>query len=215
MAFVEASRAERRFLGDEPNGLRKNPMKAVRSMRSRTTTKLTTAVAAIALVAVSCGGGADPVAAPTTDGPGGPAATSRPPSGDPAPVRQFETFDGETVSLADFTGKPVVLNFWASWCPSCVAEMSAAFRPVQEDLGEDVTFIGMNIQDDRALAAELLEETGVIWVSAEDPNGELYIDLGGIAMPFTVYIGADGTIVDKHNGPLTEGQLRDQIESAF
>lgn len=185
-------------------------------IRSRNAGKLTAAVAAFAIVAVACGGGTNESVSPTTAAAAAsPPVTTREPIGDPAPTRQFQTFAGETVSLADFTGKPVVLNFWASWCPSCVAEMSAAFRPVQEDLGEEVTFIGMNIQDDRALAEGLLEETGVIWVSAEDPNGELYIDLGGIAMPFTVYIGADGSIVNKHNGPLTEDQLRDQIESAF
>jgi hypothetical protein len=93
--------------------------------------------------------------------------------------------------------------------------MSAAFRPVAADLGGEITFIGMNIQDDRALATELLESTGVEWVSAEDPDGQLYVDLGGIAMPFTVYISADGQVIEKHNGPLTEGQLRDQIASSL
>lgn len=174
-------------------------------------------VAALAVVAAACSGGG---AEPTTTSPGQDptttlVATTAQPSGDPAPTQTFQTFDGETVSLATYEGKPVVLNFWASWCPSCVAEMSAAFRPVQLDLGDEVTFIGMNIQDDRALAEGLLEETGVIWVSAEDPTGSLYLELGGIAMPFTVYITADGHIVEKHNGPLTEDQLRDQITEAF
>jgi len=93
--------------------------------------------------------------------------------------------------------------------------MSAAFKPVEADLGDEVTFIGMNIQDDRALAEGLLAETGVNWISAEDPAGDLYVELGGIAMPFTVYITAEGRVVEKHNGPLTEGQLREQISEAF
>jgi len=211
---LKSQRLRHVSLVGEVNSPRKNLMRTVNLTRSRIIAKLTTAVAALAVVAAACGGAAttEPTTAP---GLNAPIATTQPPSGDPAPTRQFQTFAGETVSLADYTGKPVVLNFWASWCPSCVAEMSAAFRPVQQDLGEEVTFIGMNIQDDRALATGLLEETGVIWVAAEDPNGELYIDLGGIAMPFTVYISADGSIVAKHNGPLTEGQLRDQIENAF
>jgi thiol-disulfide isomerase/thioredoxin len=158
----------------------------------------------LALVAAACSsGGAHDAAEPS--------ATAATPSGDPVPTQEFTTFSGDVATLASYTGKPVVLNFWASWCPSCVAEMSAAFRPVADDLGSEITFIGMNIQDDRALATELLESTGVQWVSAEDPDGELYIDLGGIAMPFTVYISADGQVIEKHNGPLTEGQLRDQI----
>lgn len=169
--------------------------------------KLTTALAALALVAAACGGGAeDPV-----DTLGAPAATQ----GTPAPSRAFDLFDGSTTSLAAFQGQPVVLNFWASWCPSCVAEMSAAFRPVEERLGDEVTFLGMNIQDVRGLADSLLDETGIDWVNAVDPDGDLYVDLGGLAMPFTVFIDADGNVIDEHNGPLTEGQLSDQIADLF
>lgn len=170
----------------------------------RPTRRFPLSVIALALVAAACSSSAG------RDAPDAPAS-SAPIVGDPVPTREFTTFSGETATLAGYTGKPVVLNFWASWCPSCVAEMSAAFRPVAADLGSEVTFIGMNIQDDRALATELLESTGVEWLSAEDPDGELYVDLGGIAMPFTVYISADGRVVEKHNGPLTESQLRDQI----
>lgn len=163
---------------------------------------------ALAFLAAACSNG---TGHDTTDA----SAEAVPARGDPLPTREFRTFSGDAVTLASYAGKPVVLNFWASWCPSCVAEMSAAFRPVVADLGTDIAFIGMNIQDDRALATELLESTGVEWVSAEDPDGELYVEFGGIAMPLTVYISADGQVVDKHNGPLTEAQLRDQIAGAF
>lgn len=168
-----------------------------RSMTTRTRLAILSLVLTIFIAA--CGSG-DPNPAPGSVS-----------AGTPVPSTEFTTFDGTSVTLADYGGKPVVVNFWASWCPSCVAEMSAAFRPVQADLGEEVTFIGMNIQDDRALAERLLEETGVAWISAEDPDGDLYLELGGIAMPFTVYVSADGRILDKHNGPLTESQLRQQI----
>ena len=165
-------------------------------------------VAAFALVAVACGAAAtDDTASLAT-----PTATR---AGTPAPAVEFSLFDGSQSSLADFAGKPVVVNFWASWCPSCVAEMSAAFRPVQDHLGDAVTFVGMNIQDERPLALALLEETGVQWISAEDPDGELYRELGGIAMPFTVYVTSEGDVIEKHNGPLNETQLRQQIAEVF
>jgi hypothetical protein len=89
--------------------------------------------------------------------------------------------------------------------------MSAAFRPVHEEMGDTITFLGMNIQDDRALALELLDETGVGWVNAEDPDGSLYTELGGLGMPFTVVLSAEGTVLDTHNGPLDETQLRTLI----
>lgn len=169
---------------------------------------LASVIGAVTVLAAACGGG------PATTSTSSIAVTTTQ-VGEPAPTRSFTTFAGDTVSLADYVGKPVVLNFWASWCPSCVAEMSAAFRPVQAELGDEITFLGMNIQDDRNLADRLLAETGVEWIAVEDPDGDLYLELGGIAMPFTVYISSEGRVLEKHNGPLTETQLRDQIAEVF
>ena len=120
--------------------------------------------------------------------------------------------DGATTTLNEYVGTPLVVNFWASWCPSCVAEMSAAFKPVQERLGDAVTFVGVNIQDERSKALKLLDETGVQWISVENEDGSLWVELGGLSMPFTVFISADGEVVDEHNGPLNESLLLDRIE---
>jgi len=168
--------------------------------------RLIGAAAALTLVAAACS--SDSASAPPSE-----AGTSQAQqaSGPLAPASSFETFDGQSVTLTAFQGRPVVLNFWASWCPSCVAEISAAFRPVQEDLGGAITFLGMNIQDERTLALELLNETGVAWVNAEDSDGTLYSALGGLGMPFTVVISAEGVVLDSHNGPLDEGHLRSLI----
>ena len=132
-------------------------------------------------------------------------------SGPLAPATAFEFFDGTPATLASYAGKPLVVNFWASWCPSCVAELSAAFRPVQDRLGNDVSFLGMNIQDERDRALALVEESGVRFDLAEDRNGDLYSELGGLGMPFTVLVSTDGEILHTHNGPLTESQLEDLI----
>jgi thiol-disulfide isomerase/thioredoxin len=161
---------------------------------------------AFGLIAAACsGGGGSDAAAPEPAAPIGTAAT--------LPFIAIEAFDGgPAVTLNDFVGKPLVVNFWAAWCPSCVAEMSAAFKPAQEQLGDSVTFIGVNIQDDRDKAVRLLAETGVQWISVENQDGSLWTELGGLAMPFTVFISAEGEIVDKHNGPLNESLLLERIE---
>lgn len=175
-------------------------------MHSRFRRRLTGLVAALAVVGAACGGGAGQSATITTDGT---TTTGKP--GDPVPTTELAMFDGTTVTLASYAGRPLVVNFWASWCPSCVAEMSAAFRPAQQALGDQVAFLGVNIQDDRARAVELVEATGVRFDLAEDPTGALYAELGGLGMPFTVFISAEGLIRDVHNGPLTEGRLIDRI----
>lgn len=162
----------------------------------------------VALVAAACSGGegngTEPAGAEVPD-----VATAD--QGDPIPTIAFEKFSGESATLASYVGRPLVVNFWASWCPSCVAEMSAAFVPAQQALGAKVAFLGLNIADERAQALELVAETGAIFDLAEDTTGMLYTELGGLGMPFTVYISADGRVLDVHNGPLTEDQLVEQI----
>jgi len=130
----------------------------------------------------------------------------------PAPTGAFVMFDGSEATFTDYAGTPLVVNWWASWCPSCVAEMSAAFRPAQEQLGAQVAFLGMNLQDEREDALRLVTATGVLFDLAEDPAGDLYLELGGLGMPFTIFIDAEGNVVEKHNGPLTEGQLIEMID---
>ena len=168
---------------------------------------LIAAVAGVGFFAVSPFTGSDsrPVAAAAsgvTQGPAAPSAT-------------FALFDDSTTTLATYHGQPLVVNFWASWCPSCVAELSEAIAPVQAQFGADVAWLGVNLQDERSEALRLIEETGVQFDLAEDPDGELYREFGGFSMPFTAFISADGVIIEEHNGPLTQDQLEEMIEELF
>jgi thiol-disulfide isomerase/thioredoxin len=132
-------------------------------------------------------------------------------SGPPVPTTPISRFDGTEVSLADYGGRPTVVNFWASWCPSCVAELSSAIVPAQEEFGDRVDFVGVDLQDDRDDALDLVAQTGVEFDLLEDPDGDLYRDFGAIAMPFTVFLSADGEVISENNGPLTESDLTDRI----
>lgn len=132
-------------------------------------------------------------------------------SGPPLPDFTLQAFGGGgTVSAADLRGTPLVLNFWASWCPFCVEEMPG-FERVHRRLGDAVTFLGVDLQDDPKLARDLATRTGVTYPLAEDPDGSLFAAVGGLGMPTTLLVSADGRIEERITGPLTAEQLRDLI----
>lgn len=131
--------------------------------------------------------------------------------GVPAPTTSFVMFDGTVATLADFEGQPLVLNFFASWCAPCVAEMPE-FEELHQRLGDRVQFLGVNLQDPPAEGQRIVDRTGVTYALARDMSGELFSAIGAFAMPTTVLIDADGTIVDLRGGKIGQGELAERIE---
>jgi thiol-disulfide isomerase/thioredoxin len=124
-----------------------------------------------------------------------------------APQVGFERFDGRPARLEDWRGQPVVVNFWASWCPPCVAEMRDAFEPLHAEPGDRVVFLGVDVQDTPAAARQVVERTGVTYELTADPDGTLFAAFGGFGMPTTVLVDADGRVVAQHTGALTRADL--------
>ncbi len=132
-------------------------------------------------------------------------------SGEPVNFRWDNLDDEFTTALSDLpAGTPVVLNFFASWCPSCIAEMPD-FENVSQSFGDDVRFIGLAMQDRPESARALVAETGVSYLVGADPNGDVYAQFGGIGMPTTVFIDADGRVTSVFSGPLNAEALTDKI----
>jgi thiol-disulfide isomerase/thioredoxin len=130
-----------------------------------------------------------------------------------APEVALEFFDGSSQQLSEFQGRPVVLNFWASWCPACISEMPA-FGEVDRRFGDEVEFIGINMQEvDLDAAERLVAQTEVDYRLAHDRDGALFNLFGGIAMPTTVFISATGVVEQVHAGALFEQDLTAIIES--
>jgi len=132
-------------------------------------------------------------------------------AGPPVTDRSYETFDGEQTSLSAFEGEPLVVNFWASWCPPCIAEMPE-FERVHLARQDEVRFVGLNTQDSLAQAEALVEQTGVTYDLGLDPDGDLFRDFEVISMPSTYFVNAAGAIVHQHAGILSEDQLQDLID---
>jgi thiol-disulfide isomerase/thioredoxin len=141
-------------------------------------------------------------------------ATERARIGEPVPNIEMIDFDGEPLALSEYQGTPIVLNFWATWCPFCIAEMPD-FEVVSQRLIDDVVFLGVNLQDDRSQAVALAADTGVTYRLADDPTGAVYGAFGGTSMPTTVFIDADGTVRELVGGQMSEDQLLSAIERSF
>lgn len=128
------------------------------------------------------------------------------------PEQPFTLFDGEQASLSTtYAGEPLVVNFWASWCPPCIEEMPS-LEAIHQDLGDEITLVGINLQDEREAAERTVQLTGVTYELAEDPDGALFAAFGGFTMPMTYLVDADGTVVASHGGFGTEQQFRDLID---
>jgi thiol-disulfide isomerase/thioredoxin len=134
--------------------------------------------------------------------------------GQPASAIPYTTFDGETTSLASRTGRPMVVNFWASYCTPCITEMPA-FESVHQRVGDRVDFVGLAVKDSETSARERAASTGVTYDLGFDAGGQVVIDSGGVVLPTTVFIGADGTILETHLKQLDEAGLQERIERYF
>ncbi len=105
------------------------------------------------------------------------------------------------VSLAKYRGRPVVLNFWASWCVPCRKEMPLLEATYHRD-SAGVVFVGIDTNDTRSAALAFARETGVSYPLASDPGGTAATNYGLFGLPTTVFIDRTGHIVGREVGEL-------------
>lgn len=131
-----------------------------------------------------------------------------------APDFRVENVDGESVSLASMEGKPVVLNFWASWCPPCKSEMPD-FQKAYETYGEDIRFMMVNLTDGsretKETAAAYIEEQGYTFPVYFDVEQEAAYAFYVSALPATYFIDENGVVVAAGRGMLDEEALQKGI----
>lgn len=134
--------------------------------------------------------------------------------GDMAPDFTVKDYDGNEVNLSDFRGTPVFVNFWASWCPFCVDELPLMAEFQQEHEGEYVT-LAVDRAEGPERAKEYSDNLGVTdkMNFVIDDSDRVYIQYGGFAMPYSVFIDADGVIRDIKQGPLTRSELENKLDA--
>ena len=126
----------------------------------------------------------------------------------------FDTFDGGSGTLAEYAGTPLVVNFFASWCPPCVREMPE-FQQVFERLDGKVAFLGLSQDQSAQDALDLVENTGVTYDVGWDLDLEVYKATGSIAMPTTAFVSPSGELLDTFAGVLDAESLAERIETAL
>ena len=131
----------------------------------------------------------------------------------PAPDFNLTTFKGTTISLEeDLRGKPVVINFWASWCPPCRIEAPLIERTWRAYKKRDLIFLGINIQDREEDALGYIREFDITYPNGPDPNGEITIDYGVSGLPVTFFISRKGEVVRRWVGAIEKSVLISSIE---
>jgi cytochrome c biogenesis protein CcmG/thiol:disulfide interchange protein DsbE len=125
---------------------------------------------------------------------------SKPPKiGGPAPAFSLRRLDTSgTLALASLRGKPVVLNFWASWCVPCKGEAKMLEDAWQRYRSEGVVFVGIDWHDVKSDARRFLDHHGVTYPTVLDGSGSITDRYGVVGVPETYFIDRRGRLVGEH-----------------
>jgi thiol-disulfide isomerase/thioredoxin len=121
--------------------------------------------------------------------------------------------DGHGVMrVGDFKGRPLVLNFFASWCPACVSELPTFERASQDYRGR-IAFLGIDEQDDPSAGLRLAQSAKVTFPLVRDTNdNRLFRLVHGAGMPTSVFLAPDGSVWQTYSGPLSDDLLRQRLD---
>lgn len=133
-----------------------------------------------------------------------------------APDFTVQDANGKSVSLSDFKGKPIVLNFWASWCPPCKAEMPDYEKMYQQYNSKGIVFMMVNLTDgDRettATAKKFLSDNHYTFPVNFDTNFSASDAYNISAIPDSIFIDRNGNVVNSYEGMIDAATMKNNIE---
>jgi len=124
-----------------------------------------------------------------------------------APDFRLESLDGRQVSLADYAGQVVLLNFWATWCPPCKEEIPAIERAYVAHRGEGFMVLGINEGEALEIVQTFASELGITYPVLIDKRGNVAAQYRRRGLPLTLIVDRNGVIQVRHEGYVTAGQL--------
>ena len=156
------------------------------------------------------------LSAQETRAPDGTAASETP---GPVPAPDFTVYDeaGNEVHLSDYRGKPVVVNFWASWCGPCRMEMPE-FQEKHLELGGEVQFLMINMTGGRETvetARDFIAGQGYTFPVLYDTEGDAAVTYGAYALPTTYFIDAEGYAIAQARGAINSETLQAGIDMIY
>ncbi len=138
--------------------------------------------------------------------------TEAPTAGYLAPDFTLETLDGESFTLSDLRGRPAVVNFWATWCPPCRAEIPH-FQQASRAYNGQVAIIGVDDGEPRDRVAPFARDMGMTYPVPLDSLSEVSRRYRVSSLPTTFFIDADGVIANVHIGIINQAVLEEKIEA--
>ena len=136
-----------------------------------------------------------------------PPVGDTPIAGEPAPDFELPTLDGGTISLSELRGRPVIVNFWASWCHPCRVEFPLLADALDEHADDELAVDGVTYRDIESDSRDFVDETGASWPQAVDEDGAVARAYGVRAIPQTFFVDRDGRVTDRLFGFTSEQDL--------
>jgi cytochrome c biogenesis protein CcmG, thiol:disulfide interchange protein DsbE len=131
--------------------------------------------------------------------------------GSVAPDFTLVDLEGAEVRLSDLRGRPVIVNFWASWCGPCVEEFPLLRTAADEHADDGLVVLGIVYQDRSESARAFMANHGGTWQALMDPGETVARAYNIFAPPETYFVGRDGRIAARHIGQFTAASLEDAV----
>jgi Peroxiredoxin len=145
------------------------------------------------------------------DGEGSSSAVSKDVNFGKAPNFTLYDLQGNKVSLSDYKGKNVYLNFWATWCPPCKAEMPELEKVYQRTKNSDLVILAVEIGEPKDTVQSFINDKGYNFKVLLDSDQSTAAAYGISAIPTSFFIDKDGNIVAKQVGGMTQAEMEDNI----
>jgi cytochrome c biogenesis protein CcmG/thiol:disulfide interchange protein DsbE len=129
----------------------------------------------------------------------------------PAPDFALRDLDGNEVTLSDYRGRPVIVNFWASWCIPCREEFPILKGAREAYAAQGLEVLGVTFQDDPASARAYMARAGATWPGLVDPDGAVAADYHVNGPPMSFFIDPQGVVRSIAYGPPPSGTIDDRI----